>query len=176
MANTFEVISSQTLNTNTSTISFNSIPQTYTDLVLRITTRSSSSAQPDWIYLTSNSNTGSIYSWVRIQSNGSASSAARQAATTPVASGASYFGFITGTSDTADSFASVEMYIPSYTNSTYSKQVSVHSITTNNATLSYQNLYANLIGSSAAISSISLSAQGNFVSGSSFILYGVKKN
>jgi hypothetical protein len=78
-----------------------------------------------------------------------------------------------GTTATANTFASTEIYIPNYT-STTSKSVSIDGVTENNATTSYQTFTAGLSTLSTAITSVSFGlGAGNFVQYSTFSLYGL---
>ena len=79
-----------------------------------------------------------------------------------------------GTSATSNTFATAEIYIPSYRVSQH-KQISMDSATENNATTAYRAVDAGLWRSTAAITSIELDGS-NFVSGSSFYLYGIKNS
>lgn len=77
---------------------------------------------------------------------------------------------------TANTFGNGEAYIPNFSSSNY-KSVSADSVTENNGTTAYIMLTAGLWSSTAAITSIQLSAgSGNIVSGSSFYLYGIKNS
>lgn len=176
MANTYNVISSQSLSSASSSVVFNSIPQTYTDLILRVTARTTTaSTNLDWFHVTINSNTGANYSWVRILANGSTVTANRENSTTPTAG--IYFGYVQGDGTTANSFSSTEMYFGNYSDSSYNKQVQIFSQTTNAAsTTSYTAQHANLWSQTSAISSLSLTTQTTFASGSTFILYGIKNS
>ncbi len=79
-----------------------------------------------------------------------------------------------GTSATSNTFASADIYIPSYL-ATQNKPVSIDSATENNATEAYRAATAGLWRNTAAITSINLEG-GDFVSGSSFYLYGIKNS
>jgi hypothetical protein len=73
MPATYEPIASTTL-TSSGTITFTSIPQTYTDLVLVTNLIGASTADLD---ITLNGNTGSNYSWTVLYSSGSTISSSR---------------------------------------------------------------------------------------------------
>jgi hypothetical protein len=76
---------------------------------------------------------------------------------------------------TADTFTNAEMYIPSYLSSA-NKPISQITSMENNTTTAFIEAHAHLIGSSTAINSITFTASGDFVSGSSFYLYGIKNS
>jgi len=65
---TYDNIATTTLNSAASTITFDSIPQTYTDLRVVVVTRSSSTA--DSVCMRFNNNSSSIYSGTYLRGNG----------------------------------------------------------------------------------------------------------
>jgi len=166
MATTYTLISSVTVGSGgTATISFTSIPQTYTDLVLVTSTRTNRASNiNDELNITFNSNTSS-YSWRRLLGDNSASSD----------SGSTRTVFITNAStSTASTFGNGSIYIPNYTGST-NKSFSVDSLMENNATAAARQLVAGLWSNSAAITQIDLtsSSSSNFVQYSTAYLYGI---
>ena len=79
MASTYEAIASQTLGSNTASVTFSSIPGTYTDLVLVIAT-SGDDASPQNIVMQFNADTsggGSNYSYTTLWGTGSTAGSAR---------------------------------------------------------------------------------------------------
>jgi hypothetical protein len=77
MAKTYEPIQSYTLASKTNTISFTSIPTTYTDLRLVFVGKSDPDASADYIALRFNGDTGSNYSSTVLRGNGSSASSTR---------------------------------------------------------------------------------------------------
>ena len=67
-SNTYESISSVTLTSNSTTVTFGSIPQTYTDLVLVIVAKITSGGLD--MFIRFNSDTGSNYSYTQLYGNG----------------------------------------------------------------------------------------------------------
>lgn len=170
MANTYTLIASNTLSSNSNSVTFSSIPATYSDLVLRITTRDSAATSFNDVQIRFNSDTATNYSYTFMMGSGSAASSNRG---TSQVYGAAY---TTADSATANTFASTEIYIPNYTASA-NKPLSVISATETNATAAYILNYAELWRNTAAITSIELKIMGggsDFKSGSSFFLYGIK--
>lgn len=170
MALTYVKIADNVLTTNTASITFSSISGTYTDLVLRYSVRMSPNQAQDTFDITTNI-TGSLYSTIRLQGSGSA-------ATSSIAqTGATFLtsGFANCATSTSNTFTSGELYIPQYTVSA-NKPISHEIYMENNAATSYITAQAHLIRSTTTISSITCTASGNFVSGSSFFLYGIKKD
>jgi hypothetical protein len=165
------LISSQVLTGTAASVTFSSIPSTYTDLVLRFSSRSDNATTYETIKLTYNNNTSSIYSTTRLIAEVSAVSSTRQA------SRANFNDpYNNGTSSTSSTFSNVEIYIPSYTAS-QNKPISAFGVAENNASDAGIRAIADLFGSTTAISSIEIANfSGNFVSGSSFYLYGLKNS
>ena len=162
---TYTLISSNVLTSSAASVTFSSIPATYTDLVLRISARGDDTGL--LLEMTLNSAT-STYSNTLLLGNGATASSTRN-------TGQVYLraGYVNPSGSTASTFSSGEIYIPNYI-STTNKPMSSLGMTENNATTAYIANYANLWQTSSAITSISLQVTGqNFVSGSSFYLYGI---
>jgi len=162
---TYTLISSNVLSSSAASVTFSSIPATYTDLVLRVSARGDNTGL--LLEMTLNSAT-STYSNTLLLGDGATASSTRN-------TGQAYLraGYVNPSGSTASTFSSGEIYIPNYT-STTNKAMSSLGMTENNATTAYIANYANLWQTSSAITSISLQVTGqNFVSGSSFYLYGI---
>lgn len=65
MATTYEPIATTTLGSDTTPVTFSSIPSTYTDLVVMVNTRGSNNIESDF-YIRFNSDSGSNYSRIRL--------------------------------------------------------------------------------------------------------------
>jgi len=175
MANTYTLIASNTLGSSAASVTFSSIPSTYTDLVVRVSTRSTRATDvfdAVTLYLNGNS-TSTNYNRTIIRGSGSAVSsfAGNQPGIYSNNSG-------NGAGATANTFGSAEFYIPNYTSST-NKPASVFGVTENNATEAYIVATAGLALITSAVTSIEVapgSGSYSFVSGSSFFLYGIKAN
>ena len=147
-------------------IEFTSIPQTYTDLLIKASTRSLNSAVYHFALITFNGNT-SGYSGRRLEGGGTSASSYTGSATSVAVN------FGVGANATASVFGNAEVYIPNYTASS-NKSVSTDVVGENNATTAYQILNADLWSNSAAITSITITGDsGNFVQYSSVSLYGI---
>jgi hypothetical protein len=165
---TYTLISSQVLGSTTANVTFSSIPQTYTDLVLRISSRETPASATTTYYLKVNSLT-SGYSDTRLAGNGSAAQNSRN-----TGGGSWEIATDSAANATANTFGSTEIYFPNYAGSTY-KVVSSYSAAETNASApgSYVNMVdASLLSNTAAITSITVMG-ASFVSGSSFYLYGI---
>ena len=170
MPDTFIKIASVTVGSGgASSIDFTSIPSTYTDLVLKMSTRSTTSATN--ISITFNGNTSAIYDTRRLYGNGSSAfsdSFANQ--------NAGYFGWQTQSGYTANTFSNIELYIPNYAGSN-NKSISNDGVSENNATTAQQTFQAILWRSTAAITSIGMVDGGaNFAQYTTATLYGIKNS
>jgi hypothetical protein len=173
MPSTYTLISSNILSSSAASVTFSAIPSTYTDLVLRTSTRTDLSGGTDVnLYITFNGSSASTYSDTRLQGTGSAANSNAAANQTYL----NVAAMSIGTAYTASTFSNTETYIPSYTAS-QNKPMSDFSVTENNATAARMYASANLWRNTAAITSITLvPAVGNLISGSSFYLYGIKNS
>jgi len=88
-----------------------------------------------------------------------------------------YIALINASNATSNVFSSGEVYIPNYTSSTQKPSYGF-SAAEDSATPAYLTLTANLGTATTAISSITFLSinSNNFVSGSSFYLYGIKNS
>ena len=151
-----------------SSIDFTSIPSTYTDLKVVLSSRNTR-------------NDASVFATIQLSFNGSTANRSRKSlynVSGSTGSDSSTDIIFVGTSSTATSntFDNIEFYIPNYTSSNY-KSVSVDSTTENNGTAVYQILTAGLWSSTSAINQITLTPTGyNFVQYSTAYLYGIKNS
>jgi hypothetical protein len=151
-----------------SSIDFTSIPQTYTDLVIRVSTRSTDSGD-NAFGLRFNGSSTAAYSMRRLWGNGSG---AFSGSSTSVNNMEGILG-VNPSGSTASTFGNVEIYIPNYTSSN-NKSVSIDAVNENNATTAYAELYAGLWSNTSAITQVTLGYMtGNFVQYSTATLYGV---
>jgi hypothetical protein len=170
---TYQLISSNVLSSSAASVTFSSIPATYTDLVVRMSTRNDQASVFGGILYELNGDTSTTYSTTFVRGSGSAILSDRRSGTP---NNAAYFLLSTGNNATASTFGSSEAYFPNYAGSNY-KVASAFTVSENNATTAYAGATANLYSASTAITSIKiLSESGNFVSGSSFYLYGIKNS
>lgn len=169
------LISSQTLGSAAASVTFSSIPATYTDLVLRLSMRDDFNGgfNGATYQLRFNGDDASqtLYSRTMLIGNGSAASSTRN---NDVSSINSNFG-ADSADNTASTFSNNEIYIPSYTAS-QNKPLSAFDAVENNATAAKLNALAGLYRNTAAITQIQIIAWSSFVSGSSFYLYGLKNS
>ena len=153
---TYTPIATQTTSGSTGAVTFSSIPNTYTDLVVVINTSLSGLCNS---LLQFNGDTGSNYSGTVIVGNGSTATSGRNSNLT-----FSYLGLYNA------SIGNLILNIQNYSNTTTYKTLLTRS---NNS--QYIESYVSLWRSTAAINSIYLTQDsgGNFSAGSTFTLYGI---
>jgi hypothetical protein len=172
MAYTYSKLAETTVGAGgTSTITFSNIPQNYTDLVLKMSTRINSAVYFNFHYLRFNGSSVS-YSDSRLEAQTTTATSAKNTNISET-----YWGITTGASATANTFASSEIYIPNYTSSGV-KSASAESVSENNSGTNNQwglELFANLWSNVTAISSITIAPSGgSFVQYSTATLYGIR--
>jgi hypothetical protein len=157
---TYKLINSVTVGSGgAASITFNSIPQTYTDLIVKFSTKEESTGA--WQILVDFNNTTANRTHRRLQGNGASASSSNAS------------NILAATSVGIPPFGSGEMYIPNYTSSN-NKSVSIDSVSEYNATESYQMLTAGLWSDSSAITSIKLYVNGGDIAEySTAYLYGI---
>jgi hypothetical protein len=167
MPNTFELIASSTVGSGgAASIDFTSIPSTFTDLALYVSTRQSRSETTSNIKIEFNGSTSNL-SCRYLQGFGSGAGSG--------SSGTAIFAKSPAASATSNTFGNGLIYIPNYAGST-NKSVSWDMVTETNATAAEAFLTAGLWANTAAITSIKLSSlsSDNFAQYSTAYLYGVK--
>ena len=159
----YESIATTTVGAGGSTsISFSSIPGTYTHLQLRFISKSGGGAQFD-IKTNFNSDTASNYSWHYVGGNGTSAAASAQTS----------IGFIYSTATLTSQFGAYVMDILDYANTNKYKTTRELSGLDVNGGGGAINLMSGNWRSTAAISSIQITG-GTFAQYSSFALYGIK--
>jgi hypothetical protein len=168
MANTYNLIEAKTLSATAASITFSSIPATYTDLVLKWSSRDTETNVDRRITIRLNGDSSSIYSNTTLYGTGSGVGPDQNPNVT------AFFidGGSTASGATANTFSNGEFYIPQYT-STTSKPMSIFTTPETNATAVFMAVYALLYRNSSAINSISFTPSLNFDIGSTFYLYGI---
>lgn len=170
MALTYVAIATVTVGSGGATdIEFTNIPGTYTDLVLKLSSRISTSATREPISLTFNSSSTG-YSYRRTYGFDSGSTGYDSA----TSQAKIYFGNTVAANATASTFGSHDIYISNYAGSG-NKSLSSDAVAENNSSSAWQiTLAAGLWANSAAITSIKITPDaGNFVQYSTATLYGI---
>jgi hypothetical protein len=171
MANTFvQIGSTVTVGSGApTTIDFTSIPNTYTDLILVMSGRLTTSGYDGtpWVVGAISLNGTVIASGKLLFGTGSASGS----------DGNAQAAFISDTDATANTFSSMSMYLPNYQLSN-NKSISVDVVTENNGTASLLGLQAILSTVTSAITSITLTSNGSgaFAQYTTAALYGIKNS
>jgi hypothetical protein len=169
MPATYTLISSNVLTTTTASITFSAIPSTYTDLVVRISSRTNTAGViSDQLLVTVNGITANYSTTFMGTTNSSTMFSDRYSSV----SGLNGLYTSNGDSATSNTFATAELYIPSYT-VVQNKPMSLIGMGETNATTARSAAHAFLSSNTAAITSINIACNGSFVSGSSFYLYGI---
>lgn len=155
-----------------SAIEFNNIPQSYTDLCLLISARSSRSQSSDNLDIFFNGST-SNRSDIALRGSGTVA--------VSYATSNGHIGYIPAASDTANTFGSTLIYVPNYISSN-NKSFSADVVMENNSSENggaFMVLDAGLWSQTAAITSITINtssgAGSNLVQHSTATLYGIRK-
>jgi len=164
--NTMVALRSTTLATSQTSVTFSSIPQTYTDLVLVAQEYTTGTPTAYGITVQFNGDTGSNYSNTLMSGNGS--SAASSRATNKIGAWIGYESY-------SANWTNIVTNIQNYSNSTtYKTLITRYSVASN-----YVAAGTSLWRNTGAISSITVlstdfgSASTPFVAGSTFTLYGI---
>ena len=171
MPSTYTLIASTTVTAaSASTIDFSSIPSTYTDLLVRFSVRMNQNLVDSPVYVVLNNDNTVQYTGTNLIGTGSAATSAR------ISDAAAYLGKAPSSNATANTFSNGEFYLPNYT-VTQTRQISSYQVAENNATAATLSLYANYYrGGTTAINQLTFFGDANFVTNSSFYLYGIKNS
>jgi hypothetical protein len=170
----YDSIATTTLGSSASSVTFSSIPSTYTHLQVRAIVRSTTGGTAqDEVQLTMNSDTGSNYAYHFIYGNGGSAVAAAASSQTYIRS-----AFAPRASATANSFGGLVIDILDYTNT--SKNTTIRSLAGGdlNNTEGLIALCSGLWMNTAAITSLTFKPEsGNsFPQYTQFALYGIRGN
>ena len=172
MATTYKLIDKSILTSSQSSVSFTGLgaySSDYKDLLVRVAGRTDRSAKLDYIKISFNGVTTNLSSR-RLYAFGTTVGSDTPSTSIQAQANAA--------NNTANTFGNVDFYIPNYSSSNY-KSVSVDGVIEDNSTADNDMaLSAGLWSSTSAITSIQITPNvgPNFVSGSSFYLYGIKNS
>lgn len=164
-----QIIQHQELGSTQASITFSSIPQTFTDLFIVTSCRTA--------------HTGPMWDSIRFSFNGVNTNQTNRylygdgASAASGAESSALIGFgANSNSATSNTFSNASAYIPNYT-AAIAKSISSDGVAENNGTTAGQIIIANLWNSTAAITSITLTPNSatNFLQYSSATLYGITK-
>jgi len=170
---TYNLIATTTVGSGgASTIVFSGIPQTYTDLMMVMSIRTSRASVADYAAVSFNSSTSS-FSLRVLSGSGSAASSAFYTSSPD----SRIVGQVVGNSSTASVFSNGSLYIPNYTSSNY-KSYSLDATRENNTSGNEMGFGAGLWSDTAAITSVTITSWGSatLLEYSSATLYGIKNN
>jgi len=162
MPATYEPIATNTLGSASATVTFSSIPGTYTDLIIIVqgkTTTGNANVQ-----LRFNSDTGSNYNYLGLGGSGGAAVSARASDTTLIQT--EYYGYFD------QSLGDRIIHIMNYANTNTYKTVLGRGNNSNNGTSAIVGVWRS---TSAITSATVIDGNSTFVSGSTFTLYGILK-
>ena len=159
-------IASSELTATASSVTFSSIPQGYTDLKIVSSVRN-----------TTATTAGNVNFQMQINSATTGYTGKQLYATTSVGGFSpnnTNIGTITSANDTANTFSSIEIYIPNYAG-VNAKSYSVDSVSDTNSSTVYElDIVAKLQSSTSAITGLTFTCSfDSFASGSTFTLYGI---
>jgi hypothetical protein len=169
MANTYTLIASNTVGSGgASNITFNSIPQTYTDLVIRLSARTAATSVVDNLFIRFNGSS-SNYRYRFMYGTGAA--VGSSIGTDSVSS------LVNGNNATASTFSNTEWYIPNYAGGVNKGYLAID-VSENNGTTAYLESWGHLWSDTSAITSIALTSTGsvNFLQHTTAYLYGIKNS
>jgi hypothetical protein len=174
MAITYNLISKQTLSSNASTVTFSSIPQTYTDLKFLVSAQSNGTGNnADNFFFNVNGITSGYGNKFFYGSHTTLTSATNsnnltnttQAGAVPLPA--------------SSAWGNTELYIPNYTNSS-TKAYTADAVAEINSNVLYENylhLVAGTLPTTSGITSVTFKFLSvDIVSGSTFYLYGIKNS
>lgn len=163
LPSTMTPIATNTLASATGTVTFSNLPQTYTDLILVFQVQRST-ATGTYLQMRLNSDSGSNYSTTFLYGTGSSAGSWRDSNRTDI--NLDYYA-----APTNSSWSNRNISINNYSNSTTYKTV----INRANDASQGTDAGVHLWRSTAAINTITLTMpSNNFVTGSTFTIYGIK--
>jgi hypothetical protein len=174
MPNTYYLLASNTVGSGgVGSVTFSSIPATYTDLVIKGSVRTNNNAVFDNLQVRFNSDSGANYSRLFLSAEGAGTNSFKATGNTAIF--ASYS--LNAANSTASTFSNTEIYIPNYTSSNQ-KSISLDSVVAPNAATGYLTLFTGLWSGTAAITAIELAPNSGtlFNQYSTFYLYGIKNS
>jgi len=162
----YTLIEHRKLNDNATSITFGSIPQNFTDLLVVFSLRLNGN---DYFEVNFNGSSSSIDQRIL---RGSGSSAVSYVTNTSTSGG------VTPSYHTASTFSNGQIYVPNYTNGS-NKSFSVETVAENNSTAAFQTISSGVRSSTEAITSLSIVAPSlfmvYFLPNSSVTLYGINR-
>lgn len=148
------------------TVTFNNIPQGFTDIMVKASIRGTASAATVGAFMAFNGSSANS-SYRLLYGDGSAAGS--------VASTGLLLGDANAATSTSNTFSSHEFYMPNYAGSNFKSYV-LDSVTEQNGTAVYSELAACLWRNTSALTSVLFQpTSGNFAQYTTFSLYGITK-
>jgi hypothetical protein len=167
-----KIIQFQELTSSQASITFSSIPQTYTDLYLVISSRTNFGATTSSLGIFLNSAAADT-SYRYLRGTGTASNSTSDSGRQDF-----YIGETPATNNTSSTFGSHHVYIPNYATS-QPKIMNSEGVTENNSTAAFQFISVGQCTKTAAITSVTVrgfeGTSGDLVQYTSATLYGITK-
>jgi hypothetical protein len=168
MANTFKLIESQTLTSNQTNINFSTIDNTYTDLFLYVSARSTEIDNASSLRVYYNGDTGNTLSLEGRQIGGAV--ADYQVSYAQV-------GYVAASQSAANIWGVATIYIPNYTGNKRKSSNGEVVMPSGNTGEQYSILNAKRWSVTDAINQITIApGLGAWITHSTFYLYGIKKS
>lgn len=169
----FDLLEHKALSTNTTTVTFATINQTYHDLRLWVNARGTNNSNRIRIYISMNGDTTAA-NYKSISAYWDANSLGAEENQTTIQ--ARLCGVIPAASMESGIYSAIEMRLFDYAGTSTQKTVHIHSAQMGTDTSNYSDYNTLTVWkNTAAISSISLTCEaGDFLSGSDIYLYGQK--
>lgn len=166
MAVTYTPIATTTLS-SANTVTFSSIPTTYTDLMLVMVVRGSRASTSDTLFVRANADSANNYSATYIRGDGGAVSSTRVSNVS-----AYYVGEIIASTGSSGQFSTVIAQFQNYSNSTTNKTL----ISRHGYPSAQVEAWVSMWRSTSAITSLEIRGANtaNLESGSTFTLFGIK--
>lgn len=169
---TYQFIAGNTLSTSSTSVTFSSIPQTYTDLVLRVSNALNGGGPANY-WVRYSGNTSAVYSAFGFRAFQNPPDTISSPNQTEL-----FAGWMPGTGY-PNARSNNEIYIPDYT-AARRKQAWINNQCSQNTATAGEWYVAGIatdFNTSSAITSLTIGVSNpGFASGSSFYLYGIKRN
>ena len=163
MPATYEPIATTNGTGSSNTISFTSIPATYTDLVMVFEGAVSSGGTAGLTFTINNITTGTLYSFTRVQGNGTSATSTRGSSANDGS-----FGYVSSSNRSMSI-----LNVMNYSNGTTFKTTIARS-NTSDASDGRVGAYVTLFRDTPPVTRLDIIASQNFTTASTFTLYGIK--
>jgi hypothetical protein len=163
MPATYEPIATTTGTGSSGTVSFTSIPSTYTDLVMVFDGTTTTAGTAGLTFIINGVVSGVLYSDTRLQGNGTTASSSRNSS-----ANSGNFGYVSSSNRSTSI-----LNVMNYANTTTFKTTISRSLT-NDASDGRVGSYVTIYRDTAAVNRLDIAASQNFSTASTFTLYGIK--